>query len=174
MKLFNRSLMLFLTPALLLLVLLTSCVANPGVSSLPGNPTGYPAGDGIQSQPVEKSTIAPSLGVVTGVLQLKGKPVEGTSLGLGEVVKDTNGVEIATSYDRINSPQASTAADGSFTIINAPPGRYGLIYANGPETYLLLKPGNPDKKEAVLISVSAGQKVDLGVLNYTELPDTPK
>lgn len=118
-----------------------------------------------------EGTADPSKGTVTGVLKLNGKPMEGILLGLGTVLQDQSGLEIATSYDPIESPQTSTLADGSFKFVNVPAGRYGLIYANLAETYLLLVPGDPNVTNAILVTVEAGQKADLGELDFDELPE---
>lgn len=172
--------------------LLASCTAAsqkspvvPATNAVPGaavpgaatpdatTASGYPAsGQPTASQPTAvEVTQDLQLGMVTGTMQLQGKPVRGVLLGLANVLKDANGTEIATSYDPVGGPQTTTRQDGSFTFNNVKPGRYGLIYANLPETYLLLVPGNPKIQQAILVTVTAGQQSDLGLLNFEQLPE---
>jgi hypothetical protein len=160
MKSENRKLFRFLLVLIISLLLLAAC------STKTTEPTNPP----VQQPNQPTVTADPKMGMVVGVLKLKGKPVPFVALGLADVLKDAQGLEVATSYDRSSAPQVDTEADGSFAFMNVKPGRYGLIYANEPETYLLLKPGDPDIQEAVLVTVTAGQKIDLGVLDFNDLP----
>lgn len=144
---------------------LLSCSAQPAVKTstntsaapAPGSKTGSPTW-----------TVDASKGTVKGILKLKGVPQEKVVLGLGDVIKSKDGLEIATSFSWTNSPQAETGSDGSFTFSNVPPGRYGLIYTTDIDTFLLLDPESDQK--AVLVSSEAGNVVDLGVLDYKKLP----
>ena len=165
MNLPNWRMLRFLLVSSILLSLLAACSASPT------QPT-QAVEAGATKQPAE--TADPGMGAVVGTLKYKGKPLSLVTLGLANVIKDAQGLEVATQFDRAFSPQTSTQANGSFEFLNLKPGRYGLIYANGPETYLLLKPGDPNIQEAILMTVTAGQKVDLGVLDFDNLPDQGK
>jgi hypothetical protein len=112
----------------------------------------------------------PAYGSLIGVLQLKGEAVESVTLGLANVIIDAEGQEIATSFNRNEAPITVTSSDGRFLFENINPGRYGLIYASLPESYLLLIPNNSAIQEAVLMTIEAGKETNLGILNYSELP----
>jgi hypothetical protein len=174
----------FFLASVLLLALLAACSAQPTPTSAPTSastqaaypsvsetkPTdsGYPlpkASENIQVVP----TTQPGSGVVIGKLMLKGKPLVNNAIGLGQVLKSDSGAELATAFDRIASPQTSTGPDGSFIFVNVPPGRYGLIFTETPETYLLLKPG---LEEAILVAVDADKTSDLGTFDFASLPGT--
>ncbi len=108
-------------------------------------------------------------GTVKGVLKLKGQPQTNDLLGLGKIIMSTEGLEIATQFDFAHSPQTDTMPDGSFVFQNVPPGRYGLIYATGPNSYLLMDPAAKGVK-AILLDVKAGETTDLGVMDFDTLP----
>ncbi len=185
----NRSIISNSVVLFVVFIILVSCTSIPTTQIAPTNDlstedTGYPAPViPIESvypageQPVQntesvlQATQDPQLGAVTGIMKYKGKPVDGVSLGLANVIKNAQGTEIATSFDRTTAPQANTGKDGSFAFVNVKPGRYGLIYANLPETYLLLVPGDPNIVQAILVSVEAGQQTDIGILDFDELPE---
>ncbi len=127
--------------------------------------TSYP--EPIVVQNIATPTTAAGTGKVTGKMLLKGVIVKNVALGLGAVLKSKEGAELVTSFGRPQSPTADTRDDGTFTFVNVPPGRYGLIFADLPETYLLIYPG---KKDAILMTVEAEKTLDLGVLDFADLP----
>ncbi len=151
--------------------------AYPGPA---GGPTAYPGQQFAQEPTIDPSypapavvenlvtpTTAPGTGKVTGKMLLKGVVVKKVALGLGAVLKSKDGAELGTSFGRPQSPTADTRDDGAFTFVNVPPGRYGLIFADLPESYLLIYPG---KKDAILMTVEAEKTLDLGVLDFADLP----
>lgn len=110
----------------------------------------------------------PMMGQVTGEILLKGKPLPYQLFFLADVLKDNKtGMELATALDRSSAPSTVSNEEGVFNFANVPPGRYGLIFINATDTYLLLYPG---KQEAILVTVEEGGKIDLGVLDFDDLP----
>jgi len=103
------------------------------------------------------------LGIVTGRLLVDNKPAANVILYLAEVTKDNLGVERIASFSRANSPKAYTDGDGQFYFIDVPPGKYGLILDIVASAFLLHIPGT---EEQLLITVIAGEQVDLGDLQY--------
>lgn len=170
-----------LLPAILLIVLLAACNANSATTSTPyeDDSTGYPvatvADNYDPGYPVEEPTqeivLTPtsddSKGNVSAVINYNGQPLGAYVFYLADVLKGEDGKEIATSLDRINSPQAVTDNQGVLTFHNIEPGRYGLIMIEGMNSYLLL---NPTDGNSLIIDVAAGERLDLGTLNYTDLP----
>jgi hypothetical protein len=166
---------------IILVLFITSCsaaqptTANKVDLKVPSttNPsTSYPYPAVSEKTIILRETLTPDpqTGRVEGFLYFKGKPKVSTELALAHVVTDTSGQEIATAFDRANSPMTNTSDNGYFLFENVKPGRYGLIYADLPETYLLLKPGDSATQEAVLLTVEAGSVFDLGKLDYDQLP----
>jgi hypothetical protein len=51
--------------------------------------------------------------------------------------------------------------------MNVPPGRYVLIIDNVTSVSLLM---DPTGNQAILLTLEPGDKKDLGVLDYTDLP----
>ena len=100
-------------------------------------------------------------------MQLDGNPVSNAILTLADVIKSAEGGEY-TAVEREISPKTTTGLDGSFSFRNVPPGRYALVYSIVIESYLLYKPGAT--KEAILVAVVEGQEIDLGTLNFDDLP----
>lgn len=120
-------------------------------------------------------TSNPARGSVFGQLALRVNnaeiPLKNTGVYLAELVKDATGKEVGASFDRANSPRASTDEQGRFTVYNAPPGRYSLVVDTVRETYMLRQPSNAAD---LIIVVTAGQRTDLGQMVYSDLPITPQ
>lgn len=135
---------------------------NQGFGVTPG----YPAATNAAIV-VPTWTAAPGTGVVTGVLKLQGKPVKGLLLYLGTFLKNSAGQEFTAVVEPAKSPSTNTEEDGKFTFINLPPGRYSLIMDNVVKQYLLYK---PNSKDYIAIDLPAGGNVDLGTLDYSDLP----
>lgn len=173
--------------SLFLLLFLCGCGA---VSPAPDNKNTPPAlttqgsGEGYPVQPLiedtaypapafQTETLGPTVtadatkGLVKGAIYLNGKPVGNAILSLADVLKAENGEEY-TAVERSKSQKTTTQPDGSFSFRNVPPGRYALVYSIVVESYLLYKPGKTD--EAILLDVAEGQDVDLGKLDFDELP----
>lgn len=88
-------------------------------------------------------------------------------LFLGNIVPGPDGKEGIVSLDRITAPRADVNADGTFTFVNVPPGRYGLTAEVDTLSLLLNKPADGTE---FIITVEAGKQTDLGELVYPDLP----
>lgn len=88
-------------------------------------------------------------------------------LFLGNIVQGADGKEGIVSLDRITAPRADVNADGTFTFVNVPPGRYGLTAEIDTLSLLLNKPADGSE---FIITVEAGKQTDLGELVYPDLP----
>jgi hypothetical protein len=130
---------------------------------------GYPAPvqEIILPTPMKDSP-DPTKGMVKGILQVKGQPVVSSNLYLAEVIPNAQATEVAARMERATSPRAQTDLQGKFTFVNVPVGRYSLMYDAPPNAYLLL-----DLKThlAISVTVKANNTIDLGTLNYDELPN---
>jgi hypothetical protein len=82
-------------------------------------------------------------------------------------MKDNNGNDIVAGLDLSKAETTTTGQDGSFTFVNVPLGRYALVLDIVNQQYLL---SYPDKEEAIIMQVEAGKEINLGDLNYDELP----
>ena len=116
--------------------------------------------------PLPTPTADPSLGRVQGALFEAKSPVQ-VSLYLAEIKADEEGTEVSARFSPPDSPRVETNPDGSFTFVNITPGRYALILYTGFAAYLV---NIPDKEDPILFTVEAGKTVDLGELNYDDLP----
>jgi len=160
----------------ILLLLVSGCTqALPQTNSdanypVPTKSEGYDPGYPIDTSKMETATVpsvVPNTGLVYGVIEYNGKPLPKTTFFLADVLEDEKGKEIATSLDRVSAPMSVTDANGLLKFYNVKPGRYGLILAEGMNTYLLLY---PDTGEAILITVRDGGEIDLGLIKFTDLP----
>jgi hypothetical protein len=106
-------------------------------------------------------------GSISGRILLKGQPVSGASIYLGDVLNDKDGNPLATSVDRSVAPFSIIEEDGDFSISSIPAGKYGVMFSNTPEVYLLLY---PNEEQAILLEIIAGKEYYLGELNYSDLP----
>jgi len=106
-------------------------------------------------------------GIVTGRMLENGKPVVNLILYLAELLKDDKENEAIASFDRVSSPRAYTDTEGRFVFSNIPPDRYGLVLDIVVDSYLL---HHPDTEQQILFYIAAGEKTDLGNLNYDSLP----
>lgn len=107
-------------------------------------------------------------GLVKAVIFNNGQPVPYVVFFLADVMKDPKtGMELGTSLDRNVAPKSVSDKDGKIEFVNVKPGRYGLVLLDGTTTYLLL---NPADGQAILLSVNAGETVDLKQLNFNNLP----
>jgi hypothetical protein len=141
------------------------------------NNSGYPYPNSAYPHPLEEPVLmatsgpipAPeeNSGIVTGFLLIQGKPVVDVSVYLADLLKDDQGNDSIASYDRANSPRAFTDIEGKFVFANIEPKKYGLILDVVLNSYLL---SHPKGSGPIFITVEAGKIVDLGKLDYTELP----
>jgi hypothetical protein len=92
-----------------------------------------------------------------------GRPLEGASLQLRTVETGVNGSMYASSAPPV--AESETDMTGTFLFKNVPPGRFILINsAFGEVPYLRIMMWKQNKWENVIVDVSAGQTIDLDVL----------
>ena len=145
-------------------------IAYPGLYADVMEDSAYPVGNG----PVDQNIIIPESidiptpskdsGVVIGRILVEGsrEAYLGANLLLGEVVEaDQPGYPPLIGFSEQSNPKAVIAKDGSFLFINVPPGKYGLVMTNLLSTSLI---ENPETGESLIISVDAGELIDLGEL----------
>jgi hypothetical protein len=141
-------------------VLLSSCSGQSITSIL--SPTEPPVEVSSQILNPDKN-----YGIITGVLLFNnnGQKVtkENVPLFLAEILADENGVPRVASINRTGSPRTATDSKGQFIFSEVPPGNYGIVLDIVVKAYLLPK---PDTEEDLIISVSAGEVIDLGTLAY--------
>jgi hypothetical protein len=125
------------------------------------NPTPVPV-------PPPSLTVTPGTGSVVGFLYLNGEPVSAAILYASPLIDGLNGAQ-AVRFNRRDQNRAFTAQDGSFKIINLELGMYGLVLDTIQQAYLLDFPDG----ETVLVDIVGVSQVDLGVLDYDQLPSRP-
>ena len=139
--------------------------------------SGYPSTtgiiEGLSSSPPNPDVNLPAAeenyGTVGGVLiqEIVGQgylPLDPLELSLAEVIKTTDGSP-AFIRENVNSPKAELFPTGVFIFRNVPPGDYGIMVDVGYAKF----PIRGDDGNQILISVAAGQAIDIGQL-ITELP----
>jgi hypothetical protein len=117
--------------------------------------------------PMPTATVDPQLGVLKGVLLLNDKPVGDAVLFLSDIGKDSAGKEVLVSVDYNTKVRTTTNADGSFTFRNVPVQRFALVLVVVPNSFVLV---DPVKEQAITVTIEAGKTVDLGTLNFGDLP----
>jgi protocatechuate 3,4-dioxygenase beta subunit len=149
----------------------TSTVQGTDIASAYPAEYAYPGTDQIIPTPkiVPTQTTNPEYGIVTGTILLAGNPVAGKILYLAELIVSTDGQEIAAGLNPASSPMAITDENGYFKFVNVQPGRYGMIIDTGISSSLVMMPNSPN--EAIKIQVESKSKIDMGTMDYTELPD---
>jgi hypothetical protein len=173
---------LYIFPIVIIILAFTACSGqgtasiNPTTvkSSQDGYPSpkspdsSYPAPVIPQNQPQKPTqTSDASMGQVQGRLSLRGKPVAGVNIYLGEVIKDSSGREIVASLNQKKDPNSLTDQDGVFNFVNIAPGRYAIIVDNVTSAFMLM---DPKDQKAMLLTLQPGDKIDLGKLDYSDLP----
>jgi len=130
--------------------------------------SGYPVSE---YEPVVHPEVTPnaSTGVVRGRLLYYGEPVVGYNVYLADIVVDDQGQETTAALKSMSSPQSALDENGEFLFYEIPPDRYALMFFNGMSAYLLLKPDQATE-EAIIVEVKAGEEIDLGELDYQDLP----
>lgn len=124
-----------------------------------------PLSPATESPTAIPQTPNPNLGVVKGSLLLVDQPVGRVILYLAEVVTSASGGRVVA-LDRTKSIRATTDEQGNFVFINVPPGVYGLVFDRIIDSYLLLMPAGDD----LIMTITANEQIDLGALNYDDLP----
>lgn len=108
----------------------------------------------------------PTMAMVTGVLLVAGKPVEGI-LRLAEILTDASGKETAAGLNPTTAPQAVPNASGKFVFINVNAGKYAVVFDDSTQAFVLPK---PDGSGPLLVTVPAGKTTDMGKLEYSQMP----
>lgn len=108
-------------------------------------------------------------GVVTGVILLAGNPPLPAKaiVALGDILLGSTGDRLLASYDRLTDPYMLVDANGRFFFADILPGEYALIYDRIADSLLLRDPATG---EDLIITVEAGQTVDLGEMIFSDLP----
>ena len=132
-------------------------------------PTTYPVTE-VPAVSITPTT-APGTGKVTGTIKLNDEPVVDKTLYLATFLQNEEGVDYTAVVDVAVSPKTFTDPDGNFAFINVAPGEYSLVLDIVTSQFLLLKPGT---QEHFNINVAADGTVEMGVLNYDELPIPPQ
>ena len=154
-----------------------SSTGYPSPSSDIAENSGYPSNtsiiEGLSSDPPNPDVNLPAAdenyGTVGGVLvqEIIGQgylPLEPLELSLAEIIKTTDG-NPAFIRENANSPKAELFPTGVFIFRNVPPGDYGIMVDVGYAKF----PIRGDDGNQILISVAAGQAIDIGQL-ITKLP----
>jgi hypothetical protein len=119
----------------------------------------------VSGQPTVTASVG--LGTVRGKLLFNGAPVSQTNLFLAQVIADANGLKFAAGLNPFTDPMSVTEEDGSFEFRNVTPGEYTLILDQSTSMYILY---TPDTQDGLIFDVENGSVVDLGVLDYDDLP----
>jgi len=113
-------------------------------------------------------TSNPESGILEFDIYNDGKPVSFYNFYLATVMKDPKtGLELSTSLDRTKAPHALSNKGGEVVFGNVPPGRYGIMIIIDISSYLLL---NPKDGSTMFITVENNSRIDLGRLDYSDLP----
>jgi hypothetical protein len=169
-----------------LMIFSSACSAQPApnlATDLPGEPTkneAYPAietetnpyplsaEEASGSTPGPAPTPAPDTGVVTGTILHNGKQIKRATIYLAEVLRDEQQLQSVAAFDPVNSPRAYLDPEGKFVFANIEPGEYNLVLDFVVSNLLL---GHPDGSGPIFLMVEAGETVDLGTLDYPDLPE---
>jgi hypothetical protein len=154
--------------ALVAVLLLVAGCSAPVPTATPNSPLSSPLNSPLPTVPSEPvPTQDPTLGSAVGKITEQGQPLPGRVLYLAEIVKDANGKDTAAGYDRANSPRTLVQADGSFTFVNVPPGRYSIVMDLVRQAFMLK---NPKDQSDLVVEVNSGGQADFGTLDYDQLP----
>lgn len=131
-----------------LILLLSACQAAPAATT-----EAPPATEALALQG--------EFGGVTGVIisDITNEPIEGIIVRLAEVFRQ--GDQSAYVLDQAFSPGATTQADGSFQIDNAPAGEYVLVVGN-PEIFNGHEILQDSSGTSIKYTVESGEWLDLG------------
>jgi len=161
MKLFRVAFLLFFSLSACLIT--SSCsVFNGGK---PANEGANPASD--QNGACSDPTRDPNKAVVQGRLLLNGKPYTQGVIYFSPTIKDKAGNDIIVGLDRQSLLRDYLDTNGNFKIWNIPPGKYGIVLDLITHGALL---NYPDKEQTYIVDITKGQNLNLGDLNYSNLP----
>lgn len=185
---------IILPTALVVLMLLAGCrqaestdevleVNVAETSSYPPPPTftrntpipPYPESTEDTPKPPEDPFSAPTpvegKGVVIGqvVDENSGEPLVKKSMFLGEIIPLEPGPNYSIGVHERSSPRAFSNNEGRFAIGDVPPGTYALLVWTPFEATIVQ---DPETGSDLLVEVSAGQTVELGIIETTS-PRSP-
>jgi hypothetical protein len=135
----------------------------------PANNPAYPVPEQEAVPTVVQPEITPdpSMATVEGVLLYNSKPIPGAILYLSEVVRSEDGEAGVVAFERSAPTKTFTTTEGEFVFYNIPPGEYGLVIDVIAASYLL---SYPDGSEEILVTISSNESIDLGTLDFDDLP----
>jgi hypothetical protein len=146
----------------------TSAVESKNLSALQSPVAAIAALDSVLPTPEPLPTADATKATFRGRIVRKGKgPATGIPVYLASVVVQADGSEPMVSYDRVTSPRTITDSEGNFVIVNAPPGKYGLVVDAVRKVFLL---PNPQDGKDLLRKAAAGETADFGLLEYEDWP----
>jgi hypothetical protein len=151
---------------------------SPTFNPYPSPDSNYPApsnglGDVEASLPADAPLpTSGSGGRVTGILKAGNplEPVYQLPFYLGEVIMLKDGRPGVVSLDKAAAPRALIDKNGRFVFLNVPDGKYSLVLDFVIHTLILRQPSSG---EDIYIDVKAGDTVDLGELDYSDLEVKP-
>lgn len=105
----------------------------------------------------------PGSGHVAGRLisETDDEPIATATIFLGDLL-EADGSVSGVGLEPDIAPQAETDAQGRFVFMNAPPGRYGLIWWRSHRESYALSAGEQDEGEFLIVVVEDGHTTDLG------------
>ena len=132
---------------------------------IPTPPYPAPTDDPAKSTWTPFSPPVPSNGngVVIGQVidEDTGEPLVLNSMYLGEMIPMTPGPDYSIGVHERSSPRAYTDNEGRFGIGDVPPGTYVLLVWTPFQATVVV---NPETGSDLLVKVSAGQTVELGII----------
>ena len=106
---------------------------------------------------------------ITGVLQVKGEPLISEVLYLAEIIYIDDETPYLAGFDRNVNINTQTNGNGRFIFTHVPVDEMYALVLDRFHISVLLK--NPSDEKDLLFTPSAGEVLDLGVLNYDSLLD---
>lgn len=122
-----------------------------------------------EEAPVIEAQYDDETGAVTGVLRALHndgdvRPLAAAVIGLGALIANDNGEgNIGAAYSPSDSHRATIDENGIFVMNNVEPGEYALILDAVVSQSLM---SVPDGSGDFFVTVTAGEQVDLGILEY--------
>jgi hypothetical protein len=145
----------------------TASEAYPAAGGMPTPIPAYPDPDqsspAVGREPEPVPTPGDETGVVHGELYNldTDEPIyEGITVYLSNVIPTDNPEMDAVSLDPASDPNVIPDREGGFAFADVPPGRYGIV-VQGPLNKYVARYAD-DQQEDVIITVEAGQTVELG------------
>lgn len=149
--------------------------ASDGESSQQNSPLESPlqiAAPEPPPPPVIEAEYDDETGAVTGLLRARHtdgdmRTPPNAIIGLGELIASDDGDgDVGAAYSPTDSPRAAVQEDGTFAINNVKPGKYAVIL-DAVTFQSLMR--SPDDSEDFLITIEAGEPLELGILEYEKI-----